>query len=135
MSKNERLPAEELAGTRTIYLPLSRSGKKPEVALVVSRADEPGEFKVGFSVCSLNDPFVKALGQRIAFRRMEGCPLVGTPHTLRSQLAAHFESLNANHPGTVSHTSIFDLVSVFEELVDRFEKMEQYQSSALTTQV
>lgn len=133
MSKFDRLPAEILAGTRTIHLPLNRAGKRPEVTLVIGRAGlQSGRFQVGVSVCSSSDAFIKALGQRAAFRRMHGKPFIGDPTTLRDAVAARLEGVNAHHPGTVSAQTILDLSSVFAELPERFQKMEQATGGSQT---
>lgn len=76
--------------TYTVHLPLNRNRETPPVCTIVFAKNpfEPGSYLAATAVCHDNDQFSKKLGRKIAYGRLSGLPLWGSPTELYCMLYA-----------------------------------------------
>lgn len=92
-----KLTQKECKGTKTFYLPRSRSNSRPEVTVIVAK--EKDRYIFGFAICNPKDNFCKALGRRIAYNRMRFAPIVAnSAMALQAKLFTHIQRIAKRRP-------------------------------------
>jgi hypothetical protein len=110
---------EKTAGTLTFFFPEKRDRETPpEVTLMVRRVGEE-EWHAGLAMCSKDDMFEKRFGRRVAFHRLQGCPIRDHyPVGLIRQIAERLDNVTKRHSFTFSTPTIQSLPDITQRLVD-----------------
>ena len=123
---NKTLSFEQTQGTKTFYLPFQTTPEYgPELALMFRRKED-GSYEAGMAACSLQDSFVKRIGRRIAFHRLNNRPFEGSSaQEIMGKIIQHVEKLAARRHHIFSVLTYQDLTTLEGQLDETFHKLDK----------